>query len=228
MMMRWLAACGIMAPVADILITAGLGALDPGYSHGGQYISELGEDGRPYAAAFNAWSVAYGLLFAGFAIGLSRDLGSRAVLAVLLAVAASSAAAGIFPCDPGCAGITPAAKIHFLAGYVAVPAIVLAPFLSGAAMSGRPAWRGYRAFSLAAGILLVVASGWLVAGYFAGRGQWWCPVGVAQRVTLGIQYGWLVVLGGRLWVLAGRDSSAVVGTDGPGAEPVAAPDRGGM
>ena len=111
---------------------------------------------------------------------------------------------------------------------VIVPAIVLAPFLSGAAMRGRPAWRGYGALSLAAGVLLVVASGWLVAGYFAGRGQWWCPVGVAQRVTLGIQYGWMVVVAGRLWVLAGRDSSAVVGTDGPSAEPAAAPDRGGM
>ena len=83
MMMRWLAACGIVAPVADILITVGLGTLDPGYSHLRQYISELGEVGRPYAASFNTWSVAYGLLFAGFAIGLGPDLGSRAVQAAL-------------------------------------------------------------------------------------------------------------------------------------------------
>ena len=203
--MRWLAACGIVTPVLDVLVTAGLAALDPGYSHLCHYISELGEDGRPYAAVFNAWCVAYGLLFAGFAVGLGRGLGSRPVSVALLTIAAASVAAGVFPCDPGCAGETPAAQAHFLTGYFGIAGITLAPFLSWAAMRGRPAWRGYAAFSLAAGVLLVVATGWLAVGYYAyaGRGPWWFPVGVSQRVLLGIQYGWMLVVAGRLWVLAG-------------------------
>lgn len=204
MMVRWLAVCGIVTPVADLLVTAGLAALDPRYSHSRQYISELGAGGRPYAALFNVWCVVYGLLFAGFAIGLGRGLRSRAVLVSLLAVAAASAVAGVFPCDPGCAGSTPAAKIHILIGHVGALAGVLAPVLSWAAMRGRPAWRGYETFSLAAGVLLLVATGWLAAGYYSGGGQRWCPVGVAQRVLLAIQYGWMVVLAVRLWVLAGR------------------------
>ena len=205
-MMRWLAALGIVIPVADVFVTAGLAALDPGYSHARQFISELGEDGRPYAAAFNAWCVAYGLLFAGFAVGLGRGLGSRPVLIVLLLIAAASVAGGAFPCDSGCAGNTTTARIHFLLGFVSVPAIILAPFLGWAAMRGRPAWQSYGALSLAAGILLVLATGWLLAGYYAGRGQWWCPVGIAQRVLLAIQYVWMIVAAGRLWVLAGRGS----------------------
>src|SRR4029077_9656817 len=84
--MRWLAACGIVTPALDVLITSGLSALDPGYSHTQQFISELGEDGRPYATAFNTWCVAYGCLFAGFAVALGRELDSRPLLIVLLAV----------------------------------------------------------------------------------------------------------------------------------------------
>src|SRR5262249_55722924 len=83
---EWLAACGVVAAALDVLVTAGLAALDPGYSHARQYISELGEPGRPYAAAFNAWSVAYGVLFAAFAVAAGRGLPSRSVLAALLAV----------------------------------------------------------------------------------------------------------------------------------------------
>jgi len=223
---RWLAACGIVIPVADILVTAGLAALDPGYSHARQYISELGEHGRPYSVAFNAWCVAYGVLSAGFAVGLGRALGSRPVLAVLLALAALSVAGGVFPCDPGCAGNTPAARVHVLTGHLGFVGIVLAPFLAAAAMRGRPGWRGYGAFSIAAGILLLTAGGWLAAGYSAGREQWWCPVGAAQRVTLGIQYAWMLGVAGRLWALAGRGSPGRDGTAGPAAAPSAAADRG--
>src|SRR5262245_24159985 len=75
--MRCLAACGIVAPILDVLITVWLGALDPGYSQVRQYISELGEAGRPYAGVFSAWCFLWGLLFAGFAIALGRGLGGR-------------------------------------------------------------------------------------------------------------------------------------------------------
>src|SRR5438093_804130 len=96
--MGWLAACGVGTLILDLLITVGLAAIDPEYSHSRQYISELGEDGRPYAAVFNAWSLVYGLLFAGFAVALGRGLHSRTVLIACLAIAASSVVTGVFPC----------------------------------------------------------------------------------------------------------------------------------
>src|SRR5262245_52325693 len=110
--MRWLAACGVVTSVLDMLVTLALAALDPQYSHSRQYISELGEVGRPYAALFNAWCIVYGVLFTGFAVALGRGLNSRLVLSALLAMAASSAAGGAFPCDPGCAGESPGARAH--------------------------------------------------------------------------------------------------------------------
>jgi hypothetical membrane protein len=208
-----------VVPVLDMVITAWLGALDPGYSHARQYISELGEDGRPYAAVFNAWCLAYGVLLAGFAVALGRGLGSRSVFIALLTVAATSIAGGVFPCDPGCAGRSPSARVHFLTGYVSLAAILLTPFLAWFAMSGNPVWRGHRAFTLASGGLLVAAMGWLAACHYSSRG----PTGVAQRLVLGVQYAWMVVLAVRLWRLEGQRSVGLATSadslDSPGPTP---------
>lgn len=225
MVARWLAACGIVIPVADIMVTTGLAALDADYSHARQYISELGEDGRPYAALFNAWCVVYGLLFGGFAFGLGRGLGSWPVLVAMLAVAAASVAGAVFPCDFGCAMQTPTAQVHLLTGYVNIAGIVAAPFLSWAAMRGQPAWQRYKGFSLAAAILLLIATGFLAVDYYgyAGRGPRWCPVGVTQRALLGIQYGWMIAVAGRLWVLAGGVQPTATARPEPGAAPGGGP-----
>src|SRR5439155_1715143 len=82
----------------DVLLTIGLGALNPGYSHLRQFISELGEAGRPLAWLFAVWSVTFGVLFAAFSLGLLRSLkgrpGARAGGAALFAVALGSAVGG--------------------------------------------------------------------------------------------------------------------------------------
>src|SRR5262249_14096753 len=119
-MMRWLAACGIVVPILDVLITAWLGALDPGYSHVRQYISELGEAGRPYAAVLTIWCLMWGILFAGFAIALGRGLGGRKGSwlgpGALLIMGASSIVVGVFPCDPGGTARTVSGQVHLFVG----------------------------------------------------------------------------------------------------------------
>src|SRR5262245_60673629 len=93
--MKLLAACGVIVPLLDVLATIGLAATVPNYSHTRQYISELGEPGRPYAIVFNIWCVVYGLLFAGFAVSLGHVLGSRPVFFACLAIAAVSVVGGV-------------------------------------------------------------------------------------------------------------------------------------
>jgi len=203
--MRFLAALGIATPILDVVVSATLAALDPNYSHLRNFLSELGEEGRPYAAAFNVWCVIYGLMFAGFAIALGRALQSWSVAAALLAIAILSAASGAFPCDPECKGTTWTAKVHMAIGHFGVPAMVLAPFVCWRVMRERPEWRSYGAFSFGVGVLMAVAAAWLAAGFYTGQHAWWCPMGLAQRTLLGIQYVWLVVVAVRLLASIGRE-----------------------
>jgi hypothetical protein len=208
--MRCLAACGIVTPILDVLITAWLGALDPNYSHMRQFISELGEAGRPHAGVFAAWCVLWGLLFAGFAVALRRGLGGRngpwLGPGAVLIMAASSIVGAFFPCDPGGTAETVSGQVHLiLGGWVGTPAIILAPFLSWVGMRGREEWRGYRALSLAAGVLLAVVAGWLAICHYGNLDRSACAVGAAQRLFLGILYVWTEVVAVRLWRLAARE-----------------------
>lgn len=128
--MRWLAACGIVVPVVDVLVTVWLGALDPGFSHARQYISELGEERRPHAAVFNTWCVLYGLLLAPFAVALRCGTGAWLGPGAFFAVAGLSVLGGVFPCDPGCEGRTAAARVHHLTGEAGVVVVLLTPFFT--------------------------------------------------------------------------------------------------
>src|SRR5262245_41869369 len=105
MTMRLFVVCGFVTPVLDVIITVCLGTLDPDYSHVRQFISELGETGRPYAAVFTAWCILWGILFAGFAIAVSRGFSGRKGQwlgpGALLILAVSSIVVGFLPCDPG-------------------------------------------------------------------------------------------------------------------------------
>lgn len=215
---RWLAAGGIVAPILDVLITAWLGTLDPGYSHVRQFISELGATGRPYARVFSVWCVLYGLLFAAFAVamarGFDRQKGSWLGPCALLVVAACSILSAFFPCDPGCVGETMSAHVHILVGEIATAAVVLAPFLASIGMRRSETWSSYRALTLGAGMLLAAVAGWLAVCHYAGLGRAACALGAAQRLFLGILYVWVEVVAIRLWRLGGA------------AEPVAAADTG--
>jgi len=212
--MRCLAACGIVAPILDVLVTAWLGALDPGYSHVRQYISELGEPGRPYAWAFAAWCLLWGLLFAGFAIALGHGLGRRTGSwlgpGAVLIMAASSIVVGFFPCDPGGTAETVSGQVHLIVGgWIGTPAIIFAPFLSWVGMRGREEWRGYRGLTLAAGVLLAVVAGWLTICHYGNLDRSAYAVGVVQRLVLVILYVWVEVVAVRLWQLAARDQDPI-------------------
>lgn len=201
--MRWLAACGILAPIIDVLITAWLGALDPDYSHVRQYISDLGETGRPYAAVFSVWCVLWGLLFGGFALALARGLdrgtGSWLGPGALLVMAACSILSGLFPCDAGCAGETLSARLHLLSGEVGTAATVVAPFLALMGMRRSERWRSHRALTLGTGLLLAAVAGWLAVCHYARVSPSVGALGAAQRLFLGILYLWVEVVAFRLW-----------------------------
>jgi hypothetical membrane protein len=203
---QWLATCGIVMPIVDVLITIWLASLNPGYSHSRQFISELGETGRPYAFLFSLWSFLYGGLFAAFSVALHRSFerqnGFRLGLTALLVVAASSAAGGFFPCDEGCSAGTLSGQIHIAAGSISLIGTLVAAFLTYSAMARSELWRNYSRFTLAVAILLSSLSVWLTLCYFVGL----TPhlAGVVQRAFAVVLYAWIEVLSFRLWAMAGN------------------------
>src|ERR1043165_6282010 len=99
--------CGIFAPVLWASSIALCGSLRPGYSHLTQYISELGERGSStellmrYAGFLPTGAMH--VLFAGALYSAFKGSRSAALGALLLALnGLARAAAGMFPCEPGC------------------------------------------------------------------------------------------------------------------------------
>src|SRR5437773_5490464 len=100
---RMLLGCGIIAPLADVTLIAVFASLHPDYDHIRQFISELGETGRPFAGLVNAWFSVVSLLLVGFGAGLALALtnsaASRAGVLLYLACATIGVIGGFFPCD---------------------------------------------------------------------------------------------------------------------------------
>jgi len=203
---RWLAVMGIVTPILDVLVIVWLAALDSGYSHTRQYISELGETGRPYAAVFSAWCILYGLLFVGFAVALRRGLNARKRSwlgpGAFLVMAVGSILTGFLPCDPGCHGTTFVASAHILVGEIATVAIVLAPILTWIGMRRNDGWQGYQRITLAASALLLVIAGWMAVCFYGSVERSTCALGAAQRLFYGVLYVWVEVVAIRLCRMA--------------------------
>ena len=81
----------------------------------------------------------------------------------------------------------------------------LARFLSWVGMRCNEVWRGYRALTVAAGMLLAVGGGWLAICHYGNLDRYACGAGAAQRLLVGIQYVWVEVVAIRLWKLASRE-----------------------
>lgn len=108
--------CGILAPVLWLTLICLTGAMRPEYSHIAQYISELGEKGSNTEKLMRyAGFEVTGFLYLVFASALWTSFGNH-----WLRLAASLIAldgiwrigAGIFPCDPGCVGLSIGQHLH--------------------------------------------------------------------------------------------------------------------
>lgn len=196
-------AVGAATLALDFVVVYGVALASPSYSHTAQYMSELAVPGEPYAALLSAWWVLYGLLLVGFAVGLRGAFGRVEIAAgampflVALTGAGLGVGGGLYPCDAGCAGITPSGKAHTLAGVVGSLALVAAPLALGFATRRHPV---ARALSLqawafgAAGLAifaLSLASGAPDSALAPYRGLW-------QRVFLAFYYAWLTLLATQL------------------------------
>jgi len=108
--------CGVLAPIIWLTLIGLAGAMRPEFSHITHYISELGEKGSATEqlmryAGFELTGFLY-LVFASALWATFRDHWLR-LAAVLVAMdGVGRIGAGIFPCDPGCVGLSIEQYLH--------------------------------------------------------------------------------------------------------------------
>lgn len=169
---------GVAASLGFGLALAVFGAIEPGYSHATNAVSELGAVGSTQGLAWNLIGfLGTGLLLTAFGIGVGRAAGSRAV-SLLLALFGLAYAATAVPADMSDFH-SPGSVAHIIASQLTLlfwaPALIWLVFM-------RRAGAGLR---IAAAIALVLAVGSIVV-----RGMDILPPGTTQRLSFAVIFVW--------------------------------------
>lgn len=190
--------CGILAPVLWIFMIFYAGTLRPDYSHMSQFISELGEHGSEteILMRYAGFVLTGGLYvaFAGFLAWVFRY--DRLALAGALLIAATGTAriaAGFYPCDPGCAPLSPSAsqELHTLYARLGYLTMIVGAIVWGITCQRYSRLRCLSAVSIGAGTWAFVFLMILIA-YPGSQGLY-------QRLATGILSLWLLGFAAWLW-----------------------------
>ena len=202
--LRILLGCGAAGPLLFIITFLVEGVTRPNYNPWRHFVSSLsqGEQGWMQIANF----VICGTLVVCFAFGLRRVLrpGKGATWGpILLGVfGLCLIGAGLFVTDPllgyppgADETLTRAGKIHMLLSLVVFIALSSACFVLARRFAGDPEWRGWAAYSIASGVLVLVffVATDLVASLVPNG-----PAGLVQRLSIITGWGWVALLALRL------------------------------
>jgi hypothetical membrane protein len=198
--------CGLAAPVLWAAAITLCGSLRPGYSHLTQYISELGERGSSTESLMRyAGFVLTGILHVLFAGSLYGALkGDRLAPAPPLLLALNGlgrVAAGLFPCEVGCAGprVLLSQKLHSLAAGVGFFSLIGAAIIGGVVLRRRGLGK-MSAYSIISGSL-----GLVFLLLMSGGAESRAGTGLYERLSSGLLSLWVLVLAARLWYLKPSD-----------------------
>jgi Protein of unknown function (DUF998) len=204
---RLMLAAGVIGPVLFVIVALIEGATRPGYSAWRHFVSQLSLSDQGWTQIVNF--IVCGLLVLCFALGLRRALGPGRGMtwgpALLAVFGLGLIAAGLFVTDPAL-GYPPGApnvgpqtlhgNIHGLAGLVSFGSLAAACFVLARRFAGDPEWRGWTAYSIATGAVVVVffiAS--IAASVLDANGTVPnAPTGVLQRITILLGWSWVALL----------------------------------
>ena len=205
-LLRFLALCGVAAPIFfAILVTVG-GFIYQGYSHATQAVSELGGVEAQYPLLQNTNFFVIGVLYIAFAVGLHRGIGGgrgSTLGPVLVGVfGVSSLLATVLPCDLGCEFQSLTGTMHNVRGLGGFIAAILGIFVTSRRLKGDPRWHSLYRFSWTTGVA-VLGSLLLWIGV-AKAADVESLNGVLQRVFLAAWFIWVEVMALRLLSLSHR------------------------
>jgi hypothetical membrane protein len=190
--MRVLLLGGVIGPALFAAVVVSVAALQPGYSHITNFISELGASGMERAVAMNyAGFVPSGLFLAGFGVSLAFVLPRHALLVVgsllVTIFGVGIAASGIVSCDAGCPQTTGSLEniIHNRIAPISFVSLILAAALLGYYFRRLPGMRVLSLYSLVTSVLGLIFMAALVVSLDqrALTGLW-------QRLLLATLFLW--------------------------------------
>ena len=200
-LLRFLALCGIAAPIVFTILVAVSGFIYEGYSHVTQAVSELGGVEAQYPLLQNANFFLIGVLFIAFAFGLHRGIGGGngsifgPVLVGGFGVSAGMGSA-FLPCDPGCEFQTLTGTLHNLTGLGGFVAAIAGIFVISRRLRGDPNWQTFYSFSWITGIAALVSLLlWIGVAKIAEVDS---VNGVLQRLFILAWFVWVEVMALRL------------------------------
>jgi hypothetical membrane protein len=207
---RLAAFAGVGGPIIFIFIVIVAGARHDGYSHLSQAVSELGAVDSPV----QIWQT-LNFFFLGFALAMftisfhKRFPGSGKLTTGLLLYFSISALIGngIFPCDPGCTGVTTIGLLHNMTGLTGFIALFAGLLLISRKMKEHDAWSKKATYTQITAFLMF---GFLVMWLVFGPAGSVAPNihGVFQRLMIITFLQWFVVIG--FYMLGGVEERARV------------------
>jgi hypothetical membrane protein len=202
---------GALGPPLFVLVFLVEGLTRPGYSPWRHFVSQLALSDQGWEQTANF--LVCGVLVLAFALRMRRSLGTGKGMTfgpILLTIfALGLLVAGLFTTDPALGyppGVpvpvppTTHGTIHGLAGLVVFLSLPVACFVMARRFAGDPRWRGWAAYSILTGVLILacfIASN--VVSVLDATGKWPdAPTGGVQRVAIIAGWSWIALLALRL------------------------------
>ncbi|HEY41061.1 MAG TPA: DUF998 domain-containing protein [Dehalococcoidia bacterium] len=144
---RYLAVCGVLAPVAIISFVLMGASVTPGYSHITDTISKLASPGAPHPEWMNAGFISYGVLMICLSFAVRRCLpqraGNTAVWLMIVIHGVGIILAAVFPYDLSIIdGIHSVEGIlHHLVSIMSCVAFIISMLIIDRIVSAEPEWR---------------------------------------------------------------------------------------
>lgn len=153
--------CGMVSPLLWLTLIGVAGALRPGFSPVTQYISELGERGSSTEALMRYAAFEFsGFLYLCFAFALMANFRksrfSKLAACLIALDGLGRIGAGVFPCDPGCVGLSSGQNLHHLFATLGFCSGILATIVWGITPSIQGGSKIFSGYSVGTGILALI------------------------------------------------------------------------
>ena len=199
---RYLAICGMLAPVAITALVLTGASVTPDYNHILNTMSELSAVDSPHPEWMNAGFISYGILMIGFSFALRRCLAPRTwttiVWLMVIIHGVGVILASVFPYDSAIKeGIhSPEDTLHHLVSITGCVAFIIGMLIVDRMVWAEPAWRGVTRLSFVTIAIVVILFVLSLIPFFG------VVLGLMQKISALAMFTYIEVLAIRCFTLS--------------------------